>query len=117
MPLGVTMQQLHTGVIRSEPNRGRTVRIHNDGIPPHRDLGEVKIVGEVRREQLFVVGPARDELELVAVEMERVRPGVVVVDGDFDDGVVREDVRVRGHGGVDLGVEGEVGGGGREGGV
>jgi hypothetical protein len=64
----------------------------------HRDIAHVRLVWGIG-EQISASDTVED-LEVVTVEMERVRLEIVVVDGELDDGVEREDYGV-GIGSVD----------------
>ena len=59
-----------------------------DGVAAHGSCSCWWVVGEHA-----AATRAADELHVVAVQMERVRVGVVVLEEDFDDGVVGDDGR------------------------
>lgn len=112
MPLDMAVEKPHTRIIRLESQHHVPVRSHHKGVATHGGGGEIGVAGRVVVASVFVAAP--DGLEGVAVEVEGVLAGVVVVDDYVDDVVVGEDEGV-GEFAVDDGVGG-VGAGG-EGGV
>ena len=67
------------------------VRKDGNGVAAHGNGGEI---GRVAVVDAGVWGRSCDDLELMAVEMERVGFGVEVVDHDLDDFVMLQDVGV-----------------------
>ena len=88
-------------IIGAEPQYDIPVRSHGESIPPHWHGGKSFIPYIIAG----VVGGAGYGLEGVAVQVERVTAGVVVVEDDIDDLVAFEDEGV-GVGGVDGGIGG-----------
>ena len=88
-------------VIGTEAQYDVSVRSYGEGIPPHWHSGECFIAYIIPA----VVVRAGYGLEGVAVQVEGVTAGVVVVDDDVDDLVAFEDEGV-GIGGVDGGIGG-----------
>lgn len=89
-------------IIGTEAEDEVSVRSDEDGISLHWNFGEGFVVGVVAG----AIGRTHDCLEDVAVEMEGVAAGVVVVEDDFNDFVFLEDEGV----GVDA-VDGGIGSG------
>lgn len=90
MPLDMAVEEPHARVVRLEADDKVAVALDDEGVAADRVAGEtdVAVVGE--RAGVFL--GAVDDLELVAVEMEGVLAVVFVVEDDFNDFVVLEDV-------------------------
>lgn len=103
VPFDVAVEEPDAGVVGAEAHDDVAVGVYQDGVALHGggghggDIGGVVVAGV-----FFATG---DELEGVAVEMEGVLSGVVVVEDDFDDLVGAQDEGV----GVDA-IDGWVGG-------
>jgi len=112
VPLDVAVEKPDSWIVCFEPQHDVPVRLYEHGIPPHRRLrvvsGGVAVVGP------GFLGRTVGELEGVAVEVEWVFSGVVVVEDELDGLVLLEDEGV-GVGAVDGDVVGSGAGG--EGGV
>ena len=89
VPLDVAVKQPHARVIGAKAQHDVAVGIHEDGVAAHGSGGESFGFGRVV--ETCVVFAAVDDLEGVAVEMEGVLSGVVVVEDDLDDLIVAED--------------------------
>lgn len=87
-------------IVGAEAEDEVSVWADEDGVAPHGDFGEGFVIDEVAG----VLGGADDCLEGVAVEVEGMTAGVIVVEDDFDDLVFLENESV----GVDA-VDGGVG--------
>lgn len=115
VPFDVAVEEPDAGVVGAEAEHDVAVGVDEDGVAAHGRRREGGYVGGVV--EAGVVVAAVDYLEGVAVEMEGVFSGIVVVEDDFDDLVVAEDelVGVRavygGVGGVGAGGEDGVEGG------
>lgn len=87
MPHVVAVKGPHPGVIQHDADNRPAVPFHRDSIPPERIVKQVKLRGKGGK-GLFGRGiPAAalvEDEELVAVEVERVRAVVKVVDGKVD---------------------------------
>lgn len=101
MPFDVAMEQPDTRVICSEPQDHVAVRSHHNGITAHWYLGE----GFVVDIGTGLVGGPDDCLEGVAMEMEGMFTGVVIVEDNLDDLILFEYEGI-GVGAVDFWVSG-----------
>jgi hypothetical protein len=94
MEFSVAMEEPHTRVVGYEAYRNSYTGIHDNNITSHgRGRGAVK-TGPLR-----LVARTVDDLELMAVEMEWMSTGIVVVEIDLDDLPILENL------GVDLAVD------------
>lgn len=85
----MAMEERDARIISHEADSNRAVGHDLDSVATHgRSGGDVD--GEVG-----AAGGAGYDLEVVAVEMEGVGKGIVVLEGYFYDGAAGEDVRVR----------------------
>lgn len=78
-------------VVGAEAEDEVSVWSDEDGVSLHWDFGEGFVVGVVAS----VVGGAHDCLEAVAVEVEGMSAGVVVVENDFHNFVSLQDEGIR----------------------
>ena len=90
MPFDVAVEEPDARVVGAETEDDVAVGSDHEGVSTHGDFGEGLIVDVVARELLG----ADDGLEGVAVEMEGVLAWIVVVEDDFDNVVLFENVRV-----------------------
>ncbi len=88
-------------IVGTEPQHDISIRSHGESIPSHWHSGKSFIPYIIPA----VVGGAGYGLEDVAVQVEGMTAGVVVVEDDVDDLVAFEDKGV-GVGGVDGGIGG-----------
>jgi hypothetical protein len=100
MPLNMTMEQPNPRIISHKPNNSITVRINSDRIPFHRNSGEVS---NMPIECPFPRGRFLANLELMAVEMERVDGCIEIIDRELHDRAFLGDV------GIHPSVDGWVG--------
>ena len=110
VPFDVAVEEPDAWVVGAEAEDNVAVGGRHEGISLHRNSWKCLVACPIT----CVLLGARNSLEGVAVEMERVAAFVVVVEDDFDHVVLLEDEGV-GIGAVDNGVGGEGAGG--EGGV
>ena len=93
MPFDMAMEQPNAGIVAREAHDDVSVRANDEGITAHRGLGK----GETTIRNGFwvpvssVVVTTSNGLEGVAVEMERVFAGVVIVHHQLDGFVVVQD--------------------------
>lgn len=90
MPFDVAMEQPDAGIVCSEPQDHIAVWSDHEGIAAHWHLGEGLVVDI----STSLFGRADDCLKRVAVEMEGMFTGVVVVEDDLDDLVLFEYERI-----------------------
>lgn len=100
MPLNMTMEQPNPRIISHKPNDSITVRINSNRIPFHRNSGEVS---DMPIECPFPRGRFLANLELMAVEMERVDGCIEIIDRELHDRAFLGDV------GIHPSVDGWVG--------
>lgn len=81
----MAVEELDARVVGEPAERHGAAGRDLDGVAAHGGSG-----GWVKREHAAATGTV-DELHVVPVEMEGVRVGVVVLEEDFDDGVVGDD--------------------------
>ena len=85
VPFDVAVEELDSGVVGNPTDGDGAVARDLDGVATHGGSAGRSVI----REEGAAAG-AGDELEVVAVQVEGVRVAVVVVEGQFDDRVVRE---------------------------
>ncbi len=78
----MAMKQPHTRIISHESHHSIAPWVHSNGIPPHRHRRKVPRMSIKRP---GIRSRALADLELVAVQMERVDGDVEVVDGELHD--------------------------------
>ena len=103
MPVNVAMEEPNARVIRHEADYEVALRGKDKSVPPRRGVGECfviragvrnRIAVQVVVEMRAIGGGAVDELEVVAVQVERMGSGVLVVEDDLNNVVVGQDSRV-----------------------
>ncbi len=93
----MAVEEPHTGVVSDEAEGNADAGIHDHGVASHGRCGST-----VETRPHGLVASAVDDLELMAVKMERVGAGVVVVEIDFNNLAVLDDLCV--YLAVDLGI-------------
>lgn len=89
VPFNVAVEEPHARVVSSEADHEVARRLDYEGVAAHGHSGDR--VGECSVEVHCVVVAPGDDLEGVAVQMERMLAGVVVVEYEFDDLAMRKD--------------------------
>ena len=87
--LGVAMEEPDAGVVGNEADRDSHTGVDDNGVSSH-GCGW----GGIKTGPLRFVACATDNLEYVAVEMERVGPRIVIIQVDLDDLPVLNNLRV-----------------------
>ena len=83
MPFDVAMEQPYARVVGAEAKDNVTIGVHEDGVTTHRSRRELRNVARIV-ETCVVIAPM-DELEGMAVKVEGVLSGVVVVEDKLND--------------------------------
>ena len=118
MPVDVAVEKPHTRVVCYEADDVVTSWWEHHDVSSHWDGTESGMIAGIKWqgvavcvvvEVLSVGRNSLDDLEVVPVQMERVRAPVVVVENDLDNIIVIEDERVRVVP-VDLGIGGQIAG-------
>lgn len=110
VPLDVAVEERDAWVVGFEADDGVAVTVNEDGVSAHGRRWGVEVGWGSERWPVVRTGArACDDLEFVAMEMERVSASVVVNYREFDDGAVGENVGVCG-GAVDEWVVDQLGG-------
>lgn len=94
---GVAVEEPHTGVVGNEAEGDADAGIHDHSVTSHGRCGSTVETGPHG-----LVACAVDDLELMAVEMEGVGTGVVVVEIDFNDLAILDNLCI--NLAVDLGI-------------
>ena len=83
----MTMKQPHPRIIALEPQHDMSIRPHQQSIPSHRPLRKrhTSIENGIRIIVSRIIVSTQDSLECVAVQMEGMFAGIVVVEDDFND--------------------------------
>ena len=83
MPFNMAVEEPHSGIVRPEANHKIAVRLDPQGVSSHGRLRHANAVVIDVRAGLFL--GAVDDLEVVAVQMERVLARISVVQHELDD--------------------------------
>lgn len=81
-------------VVSLEPNNKVSFRVNHHSISSHRDSRELCHSGVACVEVTCTVGAARDDLEIMTVQMERVLSRVIIVQDNVHNLIFVKDVSV-----------------------